>query len=61
MCQRLPQAPVCVVQAASPLPSLILCRCALQVLTGELVAMKTIDRRKLYTQNLKKTVEHETP
>ena len=29
------------------------------VLTGELVAMKTIDRSKLYTQNLKKTVEHE--
>ena len=40
---------------------LILCRCAIQVLTGELVAMKTIDRSKLYTQNLKKTVEHETP
>ena len=29
------------------------------VLTGELVAMKTIDRAKLYTENLKKTVEHE--
>jgi len=29
------------------------------VLTGELVAMKTIDRSKLYTQNLKKTVAHE--
>ncbi len=29
------------------------------VLTGELVAMKTIDKSKLYTQNLKKTVEHE--
>ena len=28
------------------------------VLTGELVAMKTIDRSKLYTQNLKKTVAH---
>ena len=29
------------------------------VLTGELVAMKTIDRSKLYTQNLKKTVAHQ--
>jgi len=29
------------------------------VLTGELVAMKTIDRSKLYTHNLKKTVEQE--
>jgi len=28
-------------------------------LTGELAAMKTIDRSKLYTENLKKTVEHE--
>ena len=50
-----------VVQAASPCQALTSCRCALQVLTGELVAMKTIDRSKLYTQNLKKTVEHETP
>ena len=29
------------------------------VLTGEHAAMKTIDRSKLYTTNLKKTVEHE--
>mmetsp|Transcript_6606 Transcript_6606/g.14413 ORF Transcript_6606/g.14413 Transcript_6606/m.14413 type:complete len:635 (-) Transcript_6606:330-2234(-) len=29
------------------------------VLTGQLAAMKTIDRTKLYTPNLKKTVEHE--
>jgi hypothetical protein len=55
------------------MPRLILCQalsyatpdlmplCAIQVLTGELVAMKTIDRSKLYTQNLKKTVGHETP
>ena len=30
------------------------------VLSGELVAMKTIDRSKLYTANLKKTVAHES-
>ena len=33
-----------------------LCR---SVLTGELVAMKTIERAKLHNENLKKTVEHE--
>ena len=32
---------------------------ARSVVTGELVAMKTIDRAKLHSENLKKTVEHE--
>jgi len=32
---------------------------ARSVVTGEMVAMKTIDRAKLHSENLKKTVEHE--